>query len=130
MVYIVNAQDCNSSVRNLASIRNRLFTAITRSKAWVRVLGVGSGMRQLMREYNRLKDQNFELHFTYPTKEQREQLKIVHRDMTIAERKRLKSREKDLLDLIADLESGSVHPDDLDDRVTSKLKELLMKKKG
>ncbi len=129
MVYIVNAQDCHSAARNLASIRNRLFTAITRSKAWVRVLGVGSGMKQLVLEYERLKSQNFELHFTYPTKEQREQLKIVHRDMTTVERKRLKLRERDLLDLIADLESGSVHPDDLDVRVTSKLKELLIKKK-
>ena len=46
MVYIVNAQDCHSAAWNLASIRNRLFTAITRSKAWVRVLGVGNGMQR------------------------------------------------------------------------------------
>lgn len=44
MVYIINAQDCHSAIRNLASIRNRLFTSITRSKAWVRVLGIGHGM--------------------------------------------------------------------------------------
>ena len=36
MVYIINAQDCHSSARNLATIRNRLFTAITRSKSWIR----------------------------------------------------------------------------------------------
>ena len=36
MVYIINAQDCQSSAWNLASIRNRLFTAITRSKAYFR----------------------------------------------------------------------------------------------
>ena len=35
MVYVINAQDCHSSA-NLATIRNRLFTAITRSKAWPR----------------------------------------------------------------------------------------------
>ena len=130
MVYIVNGHDCHSSAWNLASIRNRLFTAITRSKAWIRVLGVGSGMKELMCEYERLKERNFELHFIYPTKEQREQLKIVHRDITTEERKRLKNREKDLSDLIADLESGSVHPEDLDERLTAKLKELLMKNKG
>jgi superfamily I DNA and RNA helicase len=39
MVYIINAQDCQSSMWNLSTIRNRLFTAMTRSKAWVRVLG-------------------------------------------------------------------------------------------
>ena len=32
MVYIMNAQDCHSSALNLATIRNQLFTAITRSK--------------------------------------------------------------------------------------------------
>ena len=128
MVYIVNADDCHSSAWNLASIRNRLFTAITRSKAWVRVLGVGSGMKELIQEYERLKDRNFELHFTYPTKEEREQLKLVHRDMTTAERKRLRARERSLSDLIADLESGSVYPEDLDPQLMAKLKELLEKK--
>lgn len=40
MVYIINAQDCDTVGGNLGCIRNRLFTAITRSKAWVRVLGI------------------------------------------------------------------------------------------
>jgi superfamily I DNA and RNA helicase len=44
MVYIINAQDCYYSFGNMATVRNRLFTAITRSKAWVRVLGFGKGM--------------------------------------------------------------------------------------
>jgi superfamily I DNA and RNA helicase len=125
MVYIINSQDCNSSAWNLASIRNRLFTAITRSKAWVRVLGVGSDMEQLMHEFEKLKRQNFELCFTYPTKKQREQLQIVHRDMTVEERRRVKSREKDLSDLISDLESGNLHPDDLNDELRIKLIEYL-----
>lgn len=129
MVYIVNAQDCHSAW-NLASIRNRLFTAITRSKAWVRILGVSSGMKELIQEYERLKERTFELQFTHPTKEQREQLKIVHRDMTTVERKRLKSREKDLSELLADLESGNVHPEDLDEGLMARLRELLMKNKG
>ena len=38
MVYIINAQDCFSAFGNLAGVRNRLFTAMTRSKAWVRVV--------------------------------------------------------------------------------------------
>jgi superfamily I DNA and RNA helicase len=128
MIYIINAQECHSSAWNLATIRNRLFTAITRSKAWVRVVGVGDGMQQLSREYDELKRRNFELAFTYPTDEQRKQLKIVHRDMTSEERKRLKSREKNLSDLIADIESGSVHTEDLDDQLIAKLKELLVNK--
>lgn len=128
MVYIVNAQDCHSSSWNLATIRNRLFTAITRSKAWVRILGVGKDMQRLTQEYKRLKEQNFELHFRYPTKAQREQLMIVHRDMSTDERKRLEAREKSLLDLISDIESGRVHPEDINDTVMAKLKDILIKK--
>jgi superfamily I DNA and RNA helicase len=47
MVYVLNAQDCFSAVlpREVARVRNRLFTAITRSKAWVRVLGIGPRLR-------------------------------------------------------------------------------------
>jgi len=128
MVYIVNAQDCHSAFWNLASIRNRLFTAITRSKAWVRVLGVGEDMKKLKEEYEKLKNQSFELHFRYPTEEERKQLAIVHRDMSAAERRRLETREKDLIDLINDLESGKVYPEDLDDALVARLRRLLKKK--
>lgn len=128
MVYIVNAQDCHSAALNLASIRNRLFTAITRSKAWVRVLGVGKDMQRLTQEYEQLKKQDFELHFTYPTKEQREQLMIVHRDVTTEEHKLVKNTEKSVSDLVANLESGKVHLEDLDDSSLAKLKGLLMRK--
>ena len=53
MVYVINAQDCQTATYDLARIRNRLFTAITRSKAWVRVLGVGTRMNELKQEYER-----------------------------------------------------------------------------
>ncbi len=124
MIYIINAQDCHSTARNLASIRNRLFTAITRSKAWIRVLGVGGDMEELQKEYVKLKGQNFELRFTYPTEAQREQLRIVHRDVTTAEHKRLASGQT-VKDLIENLESGSVHLEDLDKKMVDRLKAVL-----
>ncbi len=125
MVYIINAQDCHSASRNLASIRNRLFTAITRSKAWVRVLGIGSAMNALIQEYERLNNQNYVLKFTYPTKEQREQLQIIHRDMTTAESKQLQKYRQSISDLLKDLDSGKVYREDLDESMRAKLKELL-----
>ncbi len=125
MVYIINAQDCHSTAWNLATIRNWLFTAITRSKSWVRVLGVGSRMTALQTEFERLKQQHFELNFIYPTQMQREQLRIVHRDMTRAERKRVESRQRGLEDLIKELETGDLHVEDLDKGVLDRLKGLL-----
>ena len=125
MVYIINAQDCQAAAWNLASVRNQLFTAITRSKAWVRVLGIGSRMEGLIKEYEKLKEQNFELQFIYPTRDQREQLRIVHRDMTTRERKRLESREKSVFDLVEDLKAGRVRREDLDESMLTELRQLL-----
>ena len=126
MVYIINAQDCNSSsAPNLARIRNQLFTAITRSKAWVRVLGFGHGMKELMKEYEKLKEQNFELRFTYPDAEQRNHLRIVHRDTTPEERKHIQGRQRSLWELVADLQSGKLKREDLDESAVESLRDLL-----
>ena len=127
MVYIINAQDCNSSTRYLARIRNQLFTAITRSKAWVRVLGVGDGMRALMTEYQRLKSLDFELHFSYPTQDQREKLRIVHRDMTRGELKKVENSNQFLNDLVVGLQTGEIQPEDLNEDLLVRLKQLLEK---
>lgn len=128
MVYVINAQDCHSAVRNLARVRNRLFTAITRSKAWVRVLGFGESMAKLKSEYEKLKARRFELRFTYPTSGQRERLRLIHRDMTTEEYKRLRYRDRHLYDLLEELESGEVHIEDLDEDTVARFREILTKK--
>ena len=125
MVYILNAHDCHSDARNLATLRNQLFTAITRSKAWIRVLGVGPNMEAIRNEYEALKARDFALAFTYPTADERQHLRIVHRDMTEAESKQLKAGQRQLLDVVTSLESGTIQPDDLDPAIVSRLKDLL-----
>ena len=127
MVYVINAQDWHGATLNLANKRNQLFTAITRSKAWVRALGVGDRMRELKQEYAELKKRNFELNFRYPTAEQRKQLRIVHRDMNREDLVRLDNLQKSMLDLIQDIESGSLHIEYLDHDAVATLKDLLNK---
>lgn len=105
MVYIINAQDCHSTSANLATLRNRLFTAITRSKAWVRVLGIGAGMQSLINEYKILNGKNYELHFRYPTQSEREQMSIVHRDISPTERSQRNSKGKKVAEVIEALEA-------------------------
>lgn len=127
MVYVVNAQDCYSSFGNMASVRNRLFTAITRSKAWVRVLGVGQGMQSLRQEFEQAKRNGFSLRFQYPTEDQRKHLNIVNRDMTGEERRRVRKNKGDLAQLLDDLEAGRVYPEDLGADQLKRLKSLLGK---
>jgi len=128
MVYIINAHECYSGPYaglNLAKIRNQLFTAITRSKAWVRVLGIGDGMKELMEEYNSLLLNNFELKFKYPTKEEIKHLRIIHRDARIEDIDRFESNGNYLTKLLEDVESGSIQREDLDNNLVTKLQTLL-----
>jgi superfamily I DNA and RNA helicase len=125
MVYIINAQDCYYSPWNMTTVRNRLFTAITRSKAWVRVLGFGKGMDLLKKEFEQIREKNFSLQFRYPTEEERRHLNIVNRDMTEEERKKVKSKKDELVQLINDLETGRIYPEDLGIEHIEHLKILL-----
>lgn len=81
MVYIINAQRCiNSLVPR--SDRNALFTAITRSKGWVKVMGYGEEMKSLCKEFEQVKNNDYKLHFDhYPTEEERKQMVLNNSDL-------------------------------------------------
>ncbi len=130
MVYIINAQDCFSASlpRDLARVRNQLFTAITRSKAWVRVMGVGPNMVALKEEFERVKASKFKLSFDYPTAEQRKEITIVNRDMSKDEKERLNQKQHTLIDLLESLESEETFIEDYPDDVVKKLQTLLNRK--
>ena len=78
-------------------------------------------MQALIREFEAVKKANFELNFRYPSSEQRKQLRIIHRDMSSSERKRLQLHRRALRDWLAEIESGHLHYEDLDDDTKSKL---------
>ena len=126
MVYIVNAQSCfDAPSYGLAKIRNQLFTAITRSKAWVRVVGVGQEMDSLISEYGKIKEHEFKLDFVYPTRQQRERMNVVNRDMSEAEKKRIVKNRGNLDSLITALERGDILPEDFDKSQIEQLQRLL-----
>lgn len=130
MVYILNAQDCWNSFGSLARVRNQLFTAITRSKAWVRVLGVGSAMSELSAEFDAARKASFELDFLYPDAETRKHMNIINRDMTEEEKNRIKSSSRTVKDLVKDLQTGRILMDDLPEEDILKLRELLGRSKN
>lgn len=125
MVYVINAQDCSGSGKGLAGLRNRIFTAITRSKAWVRVTGYGPEMQELIDEFNALKQSRFVLDFTYPNDELLSKLRIVHRDFSTQEQRRLEQGNSMVNHLIGNLESGNLYPEDFDKEKVEKLRRLL-----
>ena len=81
MVYILNAQKCINSLQR-RSDRNGLFTAITRSKGWVRVLGFGEDMEILNEEFEEIRKHNYKLYFEeYPDKEKLKEIFLNNRDI-------------------------------------------------
>ncbi len=81
MVYIVNAQKCINSLQRRTD-RNGLFTAITRSKGWVRVLGFGEDMCILNEEFEEIKNHDFKLFFSeYPDKDKLKEIFLNNKDV-------------------------------------------------
>lgn len=87
MIYVMDAEYCADGIE-LIKKRNILFTGITRSRGWVRITGVGSGMDALIAEFNKVKENNFNLVFKLPTKYELGQMRTLYRDITDAERKK------------------------------------------
>ena len=136
-VYIMNGQDCYSTPsfasRGLRERRNILFTAITRSKAWVKIFGTGERMQLLSQEFKEVKERNFELTFNYPTAEQIEKMNVISRDITETEENQLKKDLESLSGLsqiIDRINSGQVQIEDYPKEMQETLKVLIKKDEG
>ena len=120
MVYIVNADYCQGGFE-LSRKRNILFTAITRSRCWVRIFGVGEAMAELAGECGAARRHDFELDFDYPTPEQIEKLSRVHRDMPEHEKRQWQNKFIAIEDVLRAVEAGEVPVDALPKNVREKL---------
>ena len=132
MVYIINADDCFGSWSPylLARARNQLFTAMTRSKAWVRVLGIGKQMDKLIEEYEGIKQHNFRLDFKYPTAEEKKTLKLISREVPDKRRGRGKTvKPEDVDSFLELLESGELDVEQLTPRQKERLQRALRSRK-
>lgn len=127
MVYVINAQDCYGNPYNVARVRNQLFTAITRSKAWVKILGFGPFMSKLREEFDRIQQHDFELNFVYPNEETRKFLKVVNRDRTVAEEKAARGASKSFDKILKDMDEGKVLLEDLPQETIDKLRAYFLK---
>jgi len=67
-VYICGI-DSVFSERNDIVERNKIFTAMTRSLAWVTMSGVGESVQHCIDEVEKLKENNFELKFVQPSED-------------------------------------------------------------
>lgn len=123
MVYVLNAQDTSGMI-DVSRKRNILFTAMTRSKAWIRVCGVGKGMQSLEDEFNEVKKNDFTLDFIYPNEEVRKTINIINRDLTSEEKKDLNKNKERVSEFLEALNSGKIYKEDLSPDQLKMLKDI------
>ncbi len=119
MVYIVNSEYCAQGPE-MITLRNTLFTALTRSRAWVRICGINPEMSILEKEIQKCIHNSFNLKFTIPTRQELDNMRMIHRDRTELEKKKIKKASAVLKDIIKSIENG-----ELDATVLPELKTLI-----
>lgn len=125
--YVLDADYCAGG-SELIKKRNILFTAITRSRGWVRVSGKGQQMQTLIAEFEALKSNGFQLRFKVPTREELQQMRTLYRDITITERKKADDFQKafeKILSMDGDPQAVlQALPKELRDRMIQTLREV------
>lgn len=111
MVYVVDSEYANTDF-NAVTRRNMLFTAITRSRAWVCITGSGPAMEDISREVEAVRSHQFQLEFTIPTAERLAELRRIDRDSSSAGRE---TRRQATAHLEAFLEAYERQEIDLED---------------
>ena len=76
VVIICGADSVFKSPNNVV-MRDKLFTSMTRTKGWLTLTGCSEHMLSLEKEYQALKDHNFELHFIQPAEEDTKNIENV-----------------------------------------------------
>lgn len=112
MVYAIDSQHAVSDF-NAVTRRNTLFTAITRSRAWVRITGWGERMPVIAAEAAAVVDHDFQLSFRVPTAAELETLRHIHRDRTIDEEEALRRATEGLSVYLDAVRRGEIEVQDL-----------------
>lgn len=126
MVYVARADECIQRERlSAASKRNALFTAMTRSRAWLRVCGTGGGMNTLAEELAKVRAGNYILEFKIPTEHELGSMRRSYRDVTPGEKQRVERMATSLRELLDALDRGDILPEDIPDDMKEQLTRFL-----
>lgn len=129
MVYAVDAQHAAGNF-SAVTRRNTLFTAITRSRAWVRVTGFGDSMGPIEEEAATVRDKGFQLAFTIPTHEQLQKLRHIHRDRSPEDEASIRKATEGLTAFLEAIDRGEVEFRDLPPALRTRLVTMQMESPG
>jgi superfamily I DNA and RNA helicase len=124
MVYVLNSHECVHGYEQ-TKLRNTLFTAITRCRAWIRLCGVGPSMDSLIGEIDDVRNHQFKLEFSIPTEAQLEKMRTIHRELTAAERVKIEKAEKGLKEFLEAVQRGDLPLESLPMDLRTKLARIM-----
>ena len=129
MVYAVDAQYAGYDF-NAVTRRNTLFTAITRSRAWVRIVGWGREMNKIADEVAALVNKDYKLDFKIPTREELQTLRHVYRVRSREDEESVRKATEGVSAFLEAIESGEVDFHDLPPAIRTRLTRLQMEELG
>lgn len=112
VVFAVDSHESNGGKLRKAR-RNAIFTAITRSRGWVRISGVGTRMDALMEEASQVKDKGFRLAFDVPSDEEIASIRAESADGSIVTAEGNRARDN-LRKALQQIRDANVDPEALD----------------
>lgn len=129
MVYVADAQYCAGTF-NAVTKRNTLFTAITRSRAWVRVCGHQGESKdsalldRLFAEAEQVRENDYGLRFKVPTPDELRQIRHLHRDRPEEDESAVESSIKDIQKVVRRLKDGTIRLDEIKPELQPLLRQL------
>lgn len=126
MVYVLDAQYATVPYNELTR-RNILFTAITRSRAWVRILGWGREFSQLLSELDKVQSNSFTLDFRIPTDRELAEMRRIHRERSQHEVQSIQTAARSADTFLTMLERGELDLEDLPPAIRTRLVRTIKK---
>lgn len=123
MVYAIDAQRAADSY-NEVTRRNTIFTAITRSRAWVRISGWGEQMDVVAQEIEKVIDEGFKLKFKIPTTAELEHLRHIHRERPREHEATVRKASAGLSSFLEAVDAGELDFADLPPELRRRLQSL------
>ena len=124
MVYLASADQCLEGMDPLNG-RNALYTAITRSSAWVRIYGVGEAAERLAEEYRKIKRDHYRLSFNYPTVAQLQRMMLLWHNDDWCARAEVAGKISAFSEVVDMIRGGQVPADALPPKLVDDLREVL-----
>lgn len=124
MVYVVDSQ-YGARPANIVSRRNTLFTAVTRSRAWVRICGWGEPMDDIRAEISRIQEKGFRLDFKIPSTAELAKLRRIHRERSQSEVEEIERHTRSLSEALEALDRGELELHDLPPRLRTRLLRII-----